>query len=109
MLIKSDYKPQMRQKPVKQKKPVSTNGRIAFVLLVFALAFASAAGWSVHLHTVEQDRLQTEGNKRFVRTLVHDYRPQRCGAGLERAHRFAVCHPFCHGKNAQPRAAGAAF
>ena len=70
MLIKSDYKPQMRQKPVKQKKPVSTNGRIAFVLLVFALAFAAAAGWSVHLHTVEQDRLQTEGNKRFVRTLV---------------------------------------
>ena len=70
MLIKSDYKPQMRQKPVKQKKPVSTNGRIAFVLLVFATAFAAAAGWSIHLHTVEQNRLQTEGNKRFVRTLA---------------------------------------
>lgn len=70
MLIKSDYKPQMRQKPAKQKKPVSTNGRIAFVLLVFASAFATAVGWSIHLHTIEQDKLQEEGNKRFVRTLV---------------------------------------
>lgn len=70
MLIKSDYKPQMRLKQPKQKKPVSTNGRIAMVLGVLALAFGAAVVWSVRLQTLEQDKLVEEGNKRFVRTLV---------------------------------------
>lgn len=70
MLIKSDYKPQMRQQQPKKKKPVSTNGRIATVLGALALAFGAVVVWSVRLHTLEQDKLVEEGNKRFVRTLV---------------------------------------
>ncbi|HRL35133.1 MAG TPA: hypothetical protein PLK27_10285, partial [Neisseria sp.] len=41
MLIKNEYKPQMLPKQPKGKKPVSTNGRIAFVLGGLALAFAA--------------------------------------------------------------------
>ena len=70
MLIKSDYKPQMRSKQPKKKKPVSTNGRIATVLAVLALAFGAVVVWSVRLQTLEQEKLVEEGNKRFVRTLV---------------------------------------
>lgn len=70
MLIKNDYKPQMLPKQPKQKKPVTTNGRIVLVLGCLSVAFASLIGRSLYLQTEQQAAyLKEEGAKRFVRTL----------------------------------------
>ncbi|UOO82167.1 penicillin-binding protein 2 [Uruburuella testudinis] len=70
MLIKNEYKPQMLPKQPKGKKPVSTNGRIAFVLGGLALAFAALVGRGVYLQTTQHDFLKNQGDQRFVRTLA---------------------------------------
>lgn len=70
MLIKNEYKPQMLPKQPKGKKPVTTNGRIAFVLGALALAFASLVGRGVYLQTTQHDFLKNQGDQRFVRTLA---------------------------------------
>lgn len=70
MLIKNDYKPQMLPKQPKQKKPVTTNGRIMLVLGGLGLAFAALVGRSIYLQTQDQRAfLQNQGDQRFVRTL----------------------------------------
>ena len=70
MLIKNEYKPQMLPKQPKGKKPVSTNGRIAFVLGGLALAFAALVGRGVYLQTTQHDFLKNQGDQRFVRTIA---------------------------------------
>lgn len=70
MLIKNEYKPQMLTKQPKVKKPVSTNGRIAFVLGGLALAFAALVGRGVYLQTTQHEFLKNQGDQRFVRTIT---------------------------------------
>lgn len=70
MLIKNEYKPQMLSKQPKAKKPVSTNGRIAFVLGGLALAFAALVGRGVYLQTTQHEFLKNQGDQRFVRTIT---------------------------------------
>ncbi|MBF0804321.1 MULTISPECIES: penicillin-binding protein 2 [unclassified Neisseria] len=70
MLIKNEYKPQMLPKQPKAKKPVSTNGRIAFVLGGLALAFAALVGRGVYLQTTQHEFLKNQGDQRFVRTVA---------------------------------------
>lgn len=70
MLIKNDYKPRMLPKQPKQKKPVTSNGRVLLVLGFFGLVFAGLIGRSVYLQTEsEQAFLQDEGDKRVLRIL----------------------------------------
>ena len=70
MLIKNDYKPRMLPKQPKQKKPVTSNGRVMLVLGCFGLAFAGLIARSAYLQTdAEQTHLQKEGNKRAMRVL----------------------------------------
>ncbi|MCP2041939.1 cell division protein FtsI (penicillin-binding protein 3) [Neisseria sp. HSC-16F19] len=70
MLIKNDYKPRMLPKQPKQKKPVTSNGRVMLVLGCFGLAFAGLIARSAYLQTdAEQTHLQSEGNKRAMRVL----------------------------------------
>ena len=70
MLIKNEYKLQMLSKQPKAKKPVSTNGRIAFVLGGLALAFAALVGRGVYLQTTQHEFLKNQGDQRFVRTIT---------------------------------------
>lgn len=51
MLIKNEYKPQMIQKPVKIKKPITSDGRIYLVLSLIAIAFAVLLGRGFYLQT----------------------------------------------------------
>lgn len=70
MLIQSDYKPKMRRTQTRKHKPVSTNGRIGTMLALFALAFGLVVVRGVYLQLIEQEKLISEGNKRYVRTLT---------------------------------------
>ncbi|PSJ80385.1 peptidoglycan D,D-transpeptidase FtsI family protein [Neisseria iguanae] len=69
MLIKNEYKPQMIQKPVKIKKPITSDGRIYLVLWLIACAFAILLGRGFYLQTTQHEFLKTQGEQRFVRTL----------------------------------------
>ncbi|MFV2029135.1 peptidoglycan D,D-transpeptidase FtsI family protein [Neisseria sp. S1] len=69
MLIKNEYKPKMLPKQQKGNKPVTTNGRIAIVLLGLGLAFTALIGRGVYLQTSQHDFLKNQGDQRFVRTL----------------------------------------
>lgn len=70
MLIQSDYKPKMRRTQTRKHKPVSTNGRIGTMLALFAVAFGLVVVRGVYLQLIEQEKLISEGNKRYVRTLT---------------------------------------
>lgn len=70
MLIKNEYKPKMLPKQQKGKKPVTTNGRIAIVLLGLGLAFTALVGRGIYLQTSQHDFLKNQGDQRFVRTLA---------------------------------------
>lgn len=69
MLIKNDYKPRMLLQQPKQPKPVTTNGRIVFVLGSLAAAFALLIGRGVYLQTEQHAFLKEQGDQRFVRTI----------------------------------------
>ncbi|WP_416191392.1 peptidoglycan D,D-transpeptidase FtsI family protein [Neisseria sp. CCUG12390] len=69
MLIKNEYKPQMIQKPVKIKKPITSDGRIYLVLSLIAIAFAVLLGRGFYLQTSQHAFLKSQGDQRFVRTL----------------------------------------
>ena len=69
MLIKNEYKPKMLPRQAKAKKPVTSNGRIIFVLGALGAGFLALLGRSLYLQTSHHDFLTGEGNKRFVRTL----------------------------------------
>ncbi|MGF6148548.1 Penicillin-binding protein 2 [Kingella potus] len=69
MLIKNEYKPKMLPRQAKAKKPVTSNGRIIFVLAALGAGFLALLGRSLYLQTSHHDFLTDEGNKRFVRTV----------------------------------------
>lgn len=69
MLIKNEYKPQMIQKPVKIKKPITSDGRIYLVLSLIAIAFAILLLRGFYLQTTQHEFLKNQGDQRFVRTL----------------------------------------
>ena len=69
MLIKNEYKPKMLPKQAVGKKPVTSNGRIVFVLGALGIGFLALIGRGLYLQTSNHEFLTEEGNKRFVRTL----------------------------------------
>ena len=69
MLIKNEYKPKMLPKQAAGKKPVTSNGRIVFVLGALGIGFLALIGRGLYLQTSNHEFLTEEGNKRFVRTL----------------------------------------
>lgn len=70
MLIKNEYKPQMLPKPVKVKKPITSDVRIFLVLMVIALAFGGLLARGIYLQTMQHDFLKNQGDQRFVRTIT---------------------------------------
>lgn len=52
MLIKSEYKPRMLPKEEQVKKPMTSNGRISFVLMAMAVLFACLIARGLYLQTV---------------------------------------------------------
>ncbi len=71
MLIKNEYKPQMKPREAKEKKPspTSSNERIILVLGCLAVAFAALIFRGVYIQTSEHAFLKDQGDRRFVRTL----------------------------------------
>ncbi|ASK27579.1 peptidoglycan D,D-transpeptidase FtsI family protein [Neisseria chenwenguii] len=69
MLIKNEYKPQMLAKPVKEKKAITSDGRIYLVLGAVAVAFGGLLVRGVYLQTSQHAFLKNQGDQRFVRTL----------------------------------------
>ncbi|MCP1771538.1 cell division protein FtsI (penicillin-binding protein 3) [Neisseria perflava] len=70
MLIKNEYKPQMLPKPVKTKKPITSDGRIYLVLGLIAVAFGGLLLRGFYLQTTQHDFLKNQGDQRTVRTLT---------------------------------------
>lgn len=69
MLIKNEYKPRMLSKTKKTIKPMTSDGRIVFVLCCISVLFVALFARGVYLQTGKHDFLKNEGNQRFVRTL----------------------------------------
>ena len=69
MLIKNEYKPKMLPGQEKGKKPVTSNGRIYFMLGALGAGFLALIGRGLYLQTSHHEFLTEEGNKRFVRTV----------------------------------------
>lgn len=70
MLIKSEYKPRMLPKEEQVKKPMTSNGRISFVLMAMAVLFAGLIARGLYLQTVTYNFLKEQGDNRIVRTQV---------------------------------------
>nr|BAN81570.1 penicillin binding protein 2 [Neisseria gonorrhoeae] len=68
MLIKSEYKPRMLPKEKQVKKPMTSNGRISFVLMAMAVLFACLIARGLYLQTVTYNFLKEQGDNRIVRT-----------------------------------------
>nr|AIN50137.1 penicillin-binding protein 2 [Neisseria gonorrhoeae] len=68
MLIKSEYKPRMPPKEEQVKKPMTSNGRISFVLMAMAVLFACLIARGLYLQTVTYNFLKEQGDNRIVRT-----------------------------------------
>ncbi|MEJ8783393.1 penicillin-binding protein 2 [Neisseria meningitidis] len=68
MLIKSEYKPRMLSKEEQVKKPLTSDGRISFVLLAMAVLFAGLIVRGLYLQTVTYNFLKEQGDNRIVRT-----------------------------------------
>ena len=51
MLIKNEYKPKMLPKQAVGKKPVTSNGRIVFVLGALGIGFLALIGRGLYLQT----------------------------------------------------------
>lgn len=68
MLIKSEYKPRMLPKEEQVKKPMTSNGRISFVLMAIAVLFAGLIARGLYLQTVTYEFLKEQGDNRIVRT-----------------------------------------
>ena len=68
MLIKNEYKPQMLQKAVKIKRPITNDKRIFYVLAAISAAFAVLLARGFYLQTTQHDFLKNQGDQRFVRT-----------------------------------------
>ncbi|HHL3633100.1 peptidoglycan D,D-transpeptidase FtsI family protein [Neisseria polysaccharea] len=68
MLIKSKYKPRMLPKEEQVKKPMTSNGRISFVLMAMAVLFAGLIARGLYLQTVTYEFLKEQGDNRIVRT-----------------------------------------
>ncbi|WP_308185305.1 peptidoglycan D,D-transpeptidase FtsI family protein [Neisseria polysaccharea] len=68
MLIKSEYKPRMLPKEEQVKKPMTSNGRISFVLMAMAVLFAGLIARGLYLQTVTYKFLKEQGDNRIVRT-----------------------------------------
>nr|BAO96787.1 penicillin-binding protein 2 [Neisseria perflava] len=68
MLIKSEYKPRMLPKEEQAKKPMTSNGRISFVLMAMAVLFAALIARGLYLQTVTYKFLKEQGDNRIVRT-----------------------------------------
>ncbi len=68
MLIKSEYKPRMLPKEEQAKKPMTSNGRISFVLMAMAVLFAGLIARGLYLQTVTYKFLKEQGDNRIVRT-----------------------------------------
>nr|BAN81581.1 penicillin binding protein 2 [Neisseria gonorrhoeae] len=68
MLIKSEYKPRMLPKEEQVKKPMTSNGRISFVLMAMAVLFACLIARGLYLQTVTYNFLKEQGDNRIVRT-----------------------------------------
>ncbi|HFC7324330.1 TPA: peptidoglycan D,D-transpeptidase FtsI family protein [Neisseria meningitidis] len=68
MLIKSEYKPRMLPKEEQVKKPMTSNGRISFVLMAIAVLFAGLIARGLYLQTVTYNFLKEQGDNRIVRT-----------------------------------------
>ena len=100
MLIKNEYKPKMLPKQSKGKKPVTSNGRIVFVLGALGIGFLALIGRGLYLQTSNHEFLTEEGNKTLcphaqTAGFARRYqRPKRCHAGPECAGRIAVRHSF---------------
>ena len=70
MLIKSEYKPRMLSKEEQVKKPLTSDGRISFVLLAMAVLFAGLIVRGLYLQTVTYNFLKDQGDNQIVRTQV---------------------------------------
>ncbi len=70
MLIKSEYKPRMLSKEEQVKKPLTSDGRISFVLLAVAVLFAGLIVRGLYLQTVTYNFLKDQGDNQIVRTQV---------------------------------------
>lgn len=68
MLIKSEYKPRMISKGEQVKKPLTSDGRIGFVLLAMAVLFAGLIVRGLYLQTVTYNFLKNQGDNQIVRT-----------------------------------------
>lgn len=68
MLIKSEYKPRMLSKGEQVKKPLTSDGRIGFVLLAMAVLFAGLIVRGLYLQTVTYNFLKNQGDNQIVRT-----------------------------------------
>ena len=68
MLIKSEYKPRMISKGEQVKKPLTSDGRISFVLLAMAVLFAGLIVRGLYLQTVTYNFLKNQGDNQIVRT-----------------------------------------
>lgn len=67
MLIKSEYKPRMISKGEQVKKPLTSDGRIGFVLLAMAVLFAGLIVRGLYLQTVTYNFLKNQGDNQIVR------------------------------------------
>ena len=70
MLIKSEYKPRMLSKEEQVKRPLTSDGRISFVLLAMAVLFAGLIVRGLYLQTVTYNFLKDQGDNQIVRTQV---------------------------------------
>lgn len=68
MLIKSEYKPRMISKGEQVKKPLTSDGRIGFVLLAMAVLLAGLIVRGLYLQTVTYNFLKNQGDNQIVRT-----------------------------------------
>lgn len=68
MLIKSEYKPRMISKGEQVRKPLTSDGRIGFVLLAMAVLFAGLIVRGLYLQTVTYNFLKDQGDNQIVRT-----------------------------------------
>ena len=67
MLIKSEYKPRMLSKEEQVKRPLTSDGRISFVLLAMAVLFAGLIVRGLYLQTVTYNFLKDQGDNQIVR------------------------------------------
>lgn len=67
MLIKSEYKPRMISKGEQVKKPLTSDGRIGFVMLAMAVLFAGLIVRGLYLQTVTYNFLKNQGDNQIVR------------------------------------------